>query len=235
MNIREEYKNTINYNEQLRASKIELEELIKKNKEQWEDKSIIDFSNINAEYEKLCYKEQEIELQRLFILNNLLSIQRELLNKASELLRASKYYGKPFGEKTKEKIQNELTEQLENEYDIPIYCYVKKSYECNREEDCKQQECYIIDIYYKDFYYEYDLKQEKIQVFENNSYLWCYGNIEYTKVEDIEEKAKELKKRFDTTMNELEKLKAQENEIRNSFNETISGVIYDKFYIKARY
>ena len=156
---------------------------------------------------KILYTMQEI------ILNNFLYIQQELLKELLEIYK-NKYVNKRIGEKTKEKIQEEFNNYILNNYNIECYCYIRQNTTYKEETETK------ISLYFKDLYYQYELKQEEIRY--NNTtqeeYFYYYNKIEYTQVNKIEEKAKKIRYNYDKNMLKIQELKKQIENIREENN-----------------
>lgn len=174
----------------------------------------------NENYEE--YKQEEKEnTKKIHInntmqeitLNNFLHIQQELLKELLEIYK-NKYVNKRIGEKTKEKIQEEFNKYILNNYNIECYCYINQNITYREETETK------ISLYFKEMYYQYELKQEEIRY--NNTtqeeYLYYYNKIEYTQVNKIEEKAKKLYNDYVKNMNKIKELKKQIEKIREENN-----------------
>lgn len=155
---------------------------------------------------KILYTMQEI------ILNNFLHMQQQLLKELLGIYK-DKYINKRIGEKTKEKIQEEFNNYILNNYNIESYCYINTRYNYNDEE-------IEIFLYFKDMYYQYELKQEKIKYNKNTQeeYYYYYNEIEYTPTEEIEEKAEKLYNDYIESMQKIKELKAQIENIREENN-----------------
>ena len=156
---------------------------------------------------KILYTMQEI------ILNNFLYIQQQLLKELLEIYK-NKYVNKRIGEKTKAKIQDDFNNYILNNYNIECYCYINQNINYKNEFETK------ISLYFKDMYYQYELKQEEIRY--NNTtkeeYYYYYNTIEYTQVNKIEEKAKKLRYNYDKNISKIQELKKQIENIREENN-----------------
>ena len=172
-------------------------------------------------YEEYKRKDKEINdkikinhTMQEILLNNFLYIQQELLYELLEIYK-TKYIKARIGEKTKEKIQNEFNTYVLNNYNIECYSYIKQYTTYNEEIETK------ISLYFKDLYYEYDLKQEEIR-YNNTTQeerLYYYSKTNYTNIEEIEEKAKALRNNYDKTMEKIKELKREIEKIREENNE----------------
>ena len=248
MEIKKEYQKIITKNEELRGAI----ETIKASEEQ-NDKEIKQAYNnitnwkerteeqtkrleeLSNEEKRLQTSKKEVETMQQLLINNLLFIQQELLKEASQLLKTSKYYKKPFGEKTKEKMQEEIKEALINKYNINIYLYINQSMEYNRENEHNYEQCYEISLYYEDFYYIYETKQEKIRVFDNSTYFYYWGdNTRYININNLENESKKIIDKYNKSMGKIEKLNKQIEEIRQENNKKIIGSLRNNYYIEYR-
>lgn len=163
---------------------------------------------------EISYKIKTNHTMQEILLNNFLYMQQELLYELLEIYK-TKYINKRIGEKTKEKIQNEFNSYILDNYNIQCYCYIKQNTTYNDELETK------IYLHFKDLYYQYELKQEEIRY--NNTtqeqYLYYYNKINYTNIEEIEEKAKELRDNYDKTMEKIKELKREIEKAREENNE----------------
>jgi hypothetical protein len=146
--------------------------------------------------------------------NNILHIQQKLLYELLEIYK-SKYVKSRIGQKTKEKIQKEFESHILNKYNIEVYSYINTYITYNDEEEVK------IAVYFKDFYYEYELKQEEIRHNRttNDSYLYYYNEVNYTEVEEVEQKAQEIRAKYNESMDKIRELKRQIESIRDENNQ----------------
>lgn len=202
----------------------------------WKERTQEQTKKLKEQEEKeknLLNKEELNRTKTNLLMNNLLHIQRELLKESAILLRNSKYYLKPFGEKTREKLQNEIKEQLINKYGIELYVYIHDSQEYNRTTS-DYNYCYNIEIDFVDYYYIYELKKEKIQVFENEEYLFYYNEIKYTTIDKLEDKATKLNKKHKESEEKINKLKEQIEKIRQENNKEINGFLNADLYIDIK-
>jgi hypothetical protein len=199
-----------NVSEHLQALKEEGEKLYNSYKYDYKI-SLDDYGKQTKEIDnniKILHTMQEI------ILNNFLHVQQELLNELLEIYK-NKYINKRIGEKTKEKIQEEFNSYILNNYNIECYCYINTRYNYNDEEEIE------ISLSFKDMYYQYELKQEKIKYNKTTQeeYLYYYGKINYTNIEEIEEKAKTLRHNYDEAMEKIKELKREIEKIRGENND----------------
>jgi hypothetical protein len=172
-------------------------------------------------YEEYKKKDKEISdkikinnTMQEILLNNFLYMQQELLNELLEIYK-TKYINKRIGEKTKEKIQHDFDSYILGNYNIECYCYIRQNTTYNDEQETK------ISLHFKDLYYQYELRQEEIRY--NNTtqeqYLYYYSKIDYTNIEEIEEKAKTLRNNYDRTMEKIKELKKEIEKAREENNE----------------
>lgn len=165
--------------------------------------------------------------------NNLISIQQELLQIALDYFKEN-YKNKRLGEKTREKYQNEVQDLINKNYNIDIYCYLKQKETYNNTLE------YEISIYYKDYYYNYRLKDEAIiyNVTNDAKYLYYYNKIEYIDTNNIDKYINELYQNMENTKKELETLEKELNEKINKYNALCVGSLnykrYNHVYLKTR-
>lgn len=203
----------------------ELQEI--KEKENNLYKISINDENYN-EFKKQCdemtkYKNINKTSQEI-ILNNFLHIQQKLLYELLEIFK-NKYVNKRIGEKTKEKIRNDFDNYILDNYNIECYSHIYQNINYKNEFETK------ISLYFKDFYYQCELKNEEIRYnhFDNTSYLYYYNEIEYTPTEEIREKAERLYNNYAENIQRIRDLKKEIESIRNENNQ------HNKCCIKSTY
>lgn len=176
---------------------------------------------INESLEEYSKQEKELNTRSQLLMtmeeithNNLLHIQQKLLYELLEIYK-SKYIKARIGEKTKEKIQNEFNNYILNKYNIEVYSYINTFINYSDGEEVK------IAVYFKDFYYQYELKQEEIRHNRstNESYLYYYKEVNYTEVEEVEKKAQEIRAKYNESMDKIKELKRQIESIRDENNQ----------------
>ena len=144
---------------------------------------------------------------------------------------------KKIGEKTKEKIENEIKEYFQNNYNVNVSNYI------SIKNDYYSQEFEIVlyflnDNNFKDFTLEYNeefkiiLSKSKYNNYELvKSY---YSNIvEYVEIKDLNIKSKELFKEYNKTKEKIEKLRLQQKELYHNFVDYIHGFVYNELDIKT--
>lgn len=144
---------------------------------------------------------------------------------------------KKIGEKTKEKIENEIKDFFKNNYNVNVGNYI------SIKNDYYSQEFEIVlyflnDNGFKDFTLEYNeefkiiLSKSKYNGYELvKSY---YSNIvEYIEIKDLNNKAKELFKEYNKTKEKIEKLRLQQKELYHNFVDYIHGFVYNELDIKT--
>lgn len=175
---------------------------------------------LNAEAKRLDEAAEVFDIVQRININNLLYIQQELLNDAAEVLINSKYFNKPLGEKTKEKIQEELNEHIKSVFNIDVYTYVNLKIAYNFDDSIKSR-TYEINIYYKDFYYQYELKQESIRIDADTleKHLFYYSKQDFIKPDQTEKEARKILKEYKANYNKIQSLKKQIEEIEAENNQ----------------
>lgn len=137
------------------------------------------------------------------------------------------FINKKIGEKTREKIENEIKEYFKNNYNINIACYISaknKIYYNNSILNYKIIFYFLNDDNYKSYILEYneefsiefdiELKENK----ENNIKTYYYNNInEYININDLNSKANELLKEYIKTINKIEKLRKEQQAAYHNF------------------
>lgn len=144
---------------------------------------------------------------------------------------------KKIGEKTKEKIENEIKDFFKNNYNVNVgnYISIKNDYYCQEFEIVLY---FLNDNNFKDFTLEYNeeftinLSKSK---YNNYELVKCYTNniIEYIELKDLNNKAKELLKEYNKTKEKIEKLRLQQKELYHNFVDYIHGFVYNELDIKT--
>lgn len=216
----------------------------------WDD---IKFSDMIREEKQEKYREIENELTTIeektknnnikiaILQNNIEGITRENI-KNMIIEELTKYIDKNVGEKTKEKIQNKLTADIEEKFGLTCKLYYSKTgyvstiyydftvifYENFEVVTCKN---YISDNYqYKQFnnkLLEYNIHisfEPQNKTFNN----YVIDNIEYIEIKEIQKHIKELVK----TQNKVKEMLQNANKIRDNFNMSIKSNLYELLYIK---
>lgn len=137
------------------------------------------------------------------------------------------FINKKIGEKTKEKIENEIKEYFNNNYNIKIACYISsknKIYYDNSILNYKitfyflnndNYKSYILG-YNEEFSIEFDIELKENK--ENNIKTYYYNNIdEYININNLNSKATELLKEYTKTVNKIEKLRKEQQELYHNF------------------
>lgn len=137
------------------------------------------------------------------------------------------FINKKIGEKTKEKIENEIKEYFNNNYNIKIACYISSSnkiYYNNSVLNYKITFYFLNDDNYKnyilnyneEFTIEFDIELKENE--ENTIKTYYCNNInEYIQLYNINLKANELLKEYTKTVNKIEKLRKEQQELYHNF------------------
>lgn len=225
IDIKKEYKNIIIKNEVLRDALIELKEKDKKSDPSYSFNEWLALSEEERTQKNNEIKENRkiiklLELQQDLLLNNLLHIQQKLLNELMHLFLKN-YKNKRIGEKTKEKILNEFNFYIKEKYDIEVYCYITSKIDYNEKEK--------IEIYlsYKDFYYIYNLKNEKIIYYysDDTFKLYYYNQANYINLNNIEREANKIYTNYNKSMEQLRELEKKQDAIREKNNNNIPQIL----------
>lgn len=225
IDIKKEYKNIIIKNELIRDALIELKEKDKKSDSsyslnEWVALSEEERTQKNNEIKETRETIKKLELQQDLLINNLLHIQQKLLNELMQLFLKN-HKNKRIGEKTKEKIQNEFNYYIKEKYDIEVYCYINSKLDYNEKEK--------IEIYlsYKDFYYIYNLKNEKIIYSYNDDAfkLYYYNDAKFINLNNIEKEAVKIFNNYNKSMEQLKELEKKQDQIRTKNNDNIPQIL----------
>lgn len=147
------------------------------------------------------------------------------------------YENKKIGEKTKEKMENELQEYFKNNYDINIRCYISLNNDYSYNE-LSFTFYFLNNEGYKDFTLDYN-EEFKIQFakYKYNNYeltINYYNNInEYIEIKEINKKANNLLKEYTKTTEKIEKLRLQQKELYHNFKDYIQAFVYNELDIKT--
>lgn len=144
---------------------------------------------------------------------------------------------KKIGEKTKEKIENEIKEYFKDNYNVNVGNYI------SIKNDYYSQEFEIVlyflnDNNFKDYTLEYNEEFKIIlskSKYNNYELVKCYYNniIEYIELKDLNTKAKELFKEYNKTKEKIEKLRLQQKELYHNFTDYLQGFVYNELDIKT--
>ena len=150
------------------------------------------------------------------------------------------YENKKIGEKTKEKMQDEIKQYFKDNYNVNISCYITidvneyfNNYELTFNFGFLNNDgfkSYILE-YNEDFKITFD--KRKYNNYELQ--ILYYNNIvEYIEIKDISQKAKELQKEYTKTVEKIEKLRIQQKELYHNFTDYIHGFIYNDLTIDTK-
>lgn len=144
---------------------------------------------------------------------------------------------KKIGEKTKEKIENEIKLFFQNNYNVNVgnYISVKNDYYSQEFEIVLY---FLNDNNFKDFTLEYNEEFKIIlskSKYNNYELVKGYYNniVEYVELKDLNKKAKELLKEYNKTKEKIEKLRLQQKELYHNFTDYIHGFVYNELDIKT--
>lgn len=147
------------------------------------------------------------------------------------------YENKKIGEKTKEKMQNEIKEYFKNNFGVNIACYISFDNFLNNyiliftfyflnENNCKN---FILE-----YNEEFEIRFEK-RVFNDFKTQINYRNniANYVELKDISKKANELQKEHKKTVEKIEKLRLQQKELYHEFTDYLNGFTYNELSIET--
>ena len=242
MDIKNKYINTLNRINELQTGKQTIKgelddlnpklknklQLLMKAKKEDHQKELNAYEEISERVTALETKKEELEIQEKILKNNLLSIEQDLLYEGIEIYQNSKYFKKALGEKTKEKINSLISETIKEKYNIDVYTYINSEYNYSNEQIIK------LSLYYSDFYYEYELKNESIHYNINKNLidLYYYSKIEFINIEETEEEAKRILKEYKINYNKIQDLYKQIECIKNENNKNAKGLL-NSYYLSC--
>lgn len=201
-------------------------------------------ASIRYEQKKTEAKKQVLQIQEKIILNNLYNLINYSFKKIIYNDIFYKYTSKNIGEKTKEKIQNEIKDYYKNNYNVDVYFYFNKNYNYNgflRDIDFK---IYLIDtnklynnriVEYSTYlymdgvtpYHVADLLNVKHNQ-ENAHFIYNYDeNFNYTIIENIEAEAKKIYTTCKKLNEKTEKLLQDFENIKKENNELLKNKLCD--------
>ena len=235
--------------ENLKENKIKIKELKKDNYnlrekiKELEEKTVYLYNNNYDEFlkndEMIKKLKSKIELNNLKIAILKNNIHYLFKNDFAPLEEKMLNYWetKKIGEKTKEKIENEIKEYFKNNYDVNVgnYISIKNDYYSKSFEIGLY---FLNDNNFRDYTLEYNeeftinLSKSK---YNNYELVKCYTNniIEYIELKDLNNKAKELLKEYNKTKEKIEKLRLQQKELYHNFVDYIRGFVYNELDIKT--
>lgn len=179
-----------------------------------------EFANYMEKSNEIKEKQDKNELLEEVLINNLISIQQDLLQIALDYFKEN-YKNKRLGEKTKEKYQNEVVDLISKKYNIDVRCYVTQ-----RESYINKIE-YVITIYFKDYYYSNVVDNEKViyNITNDEEYLYYYNKIDYINTDNIEVYINELCQNMKNASKELETLTKELNDKIDKYNKICIGAL----------
>lgn len=200
-------------------------------------------------YEEFCKNEKTIkqnkekmELNKLkiAILKNNLHYLLQLDFKGIENKIITYYEKGKIGEKTKEKIANEIQEYFLQKYDVKIgcYCVIDSGYN-NSSYELKIVLYFLNNEGFKDYTLNYN---EEFEVFfeKYNFNNWeikiSYNRniIEYISLSELNKKARELKKEYEKTKKKIEELRNKQKELYHNFTDYLHGFVYNELPIETK-
>ena len=191
----------------------------------------------NNETIKKYKKKIELNNLKISILKN--NIHYLFKNDFTPLEEKIIYYweNKNIGEKTKQKIEDEIQDFFINNYNVNVgnYISIKNDYYSKSFEIVLY---FLNDNNYKDFTLDYNeefkIEYSKSQ-YNNFELVKSYYNniIEYVELKDLNNKAKELFKEYNKTKEKIEKLRLQQKELYHNFADYVHGFVYNELDIKT--
>lgn len=179
-----------------------------------------DFADYKEKTNEIKEKQDKNELLEEVLINNLISIQQDLLQIALDYFKEN-YKNKRLGEKTKEKYQNEVIDLINKKYNIDVYCYL------NQRQTYSNTLEYAITICFKDYYYSNVVDNEKViyNIAKDEAYVYYYNKIDYINTDNMEEYINELYQNMKNTSKELETLTKELNDKIDAYNKICIGAL----------
>lgn len=200
-------------------------------------------------YGKFCENDKTIKQNqekmdlnnlKIAILKNNLHYLLQLNFKGIENKILAYYEKGKIGEKTKEKITNEIKDYFLQKYDVKIgcYCIVDLGYN-NSQYELKIVLYFLNNEGFRDYTLNY------IEEFEILFSKYSFNNwetnitynkniIEYIKIEELNAKAKELKKEHKKTKKKIEELRNKQKELYHNFSDYLHGFVYNELPIDTK-
>ena len=196
-------------------------------------------NNERSEKTKQLREKIEINQLKIAILKNNLHylLKMDFENSDIKQKMIDIYETKAIGEKTREKMQNDMKDFYKNNYDVKISCYI--SFDNFLENKAMSFNiAFLNDEGYRSFILEYNeefkITFEKRKYNDFNLEILYYNNIvEYVEIKDLNKKAKELYKEYKKTVEKIEKLRLQQKELYHNFIDFIHGFVYNQLDIKT--
>jgi len=228
-------KNQKNLQEKIDALENKWTDLYEKGKEYFEKNNTTyktETEKINAEIQDLRKKQEQNRIKTAIIKNNIHYLLKEDFEGIKEKM-IDYFKNKKIGEKTKEKMQNEINEYFQNNYGVNLKCYI--SFISYGLKFCF---VFLDKEGYKNFLFEYN---EDFEIyFENNKYKEntfeiTYKNDikEYIKIEDLNKKSKEIQNIYLKTINGIEKYRLKQKELYENIKEINRGFLYETLKIET--
>lgn len=137
------------------------------------------------------------------------------------------YETKTIGEKTREKMQNEIKAYYKENFNVNISCYI--SFDNFLENKCIVFTfSFLNDENYRSYELEYNeefrinFEKRKCNNFELQ--VLYYNNIDHNiNISDITKTAKDLQKEYTKTVEKIEKLRIQQKELYHNFTDYLQG------------
>lgn len=238
--------------ENLKENILQMQKIRKENnkiKEKNDDLTKLSTQLYHNNYEEFCkndkiikQNEEKMEINKLKIAilkNNIHYLLQNNFKIIENKILA--YYEKgKIGEKTKEKIANEIKEYFLQKYDVKIGCYCVVDYGYNNSQyELKIVLYFLNDEGFRDYALNY--KEEFEILFSkynfNNwetSVTYDKNIIEYVKIEELNAKAKELKKEHEKTKKKIEELRNKQKELYYNFADYLHGFVYNELKIETK-
>lgn len=167
-------------------------------------------------------QEEKRKLKECILIDNLYYITHHYIFEDIKTI-FNKYITKNIGDKTRDKIQNEIEEFIKNKYNIDISIYIRRDIWIRSYE-------YQISLHYNDFEHEYQVN-DNIKItyrIEDNNYSYYRTQLNFIELDKINSYINRImkeKKEIEEKQEEIEKLKSE-------FNSNMGGKLYSYNRIK---
>lgn len=137
---------------------------------------------------------------------------------------------KRIGEKTKEKIENEIKEYYKENYQVNIGCWLRESTWLSKHT-FELHFYFLNEEGFKDYTLEYNEELEISTVIENGEIIRTeyYRDIkDYVELSETRTEAMELLNQYEAAKTQIEQLRQQQREIYHNFKDQLNGFTYEK-------
>ena len=194
-----------------------------------------EFLKIENEIKKNKNKIELNNLKMAILKNNLHFLLRFSFECIKEEI-IEHYEKRKIGEKTKEKIMNNIKKFFFDNFNVNIggYISIETGY-YNSYYDMKITLYFLNAEGHKDFTLQYNEEFTiNFTTKDNKTEIYYYNTIsEYIEIEDLNKKAGDLMKEYHKTKNKIEKMRLQQKEIYHNFKDYLQAFVYNELEIET--